>query len=130
MYKVIRRPAELQDLMKCCTVLYKALSNANIYDRISFEVASLNEAYGEQRNLLSDLGGYVIVLWGENEEIENDYKNILKYHKLNRDEYEYFDKVVLPERDNIEVAFRLFLCSSDYAVEVVTVKETEGDNDI
>ena len=47
----------------------------------------------------------------------------MTYHKLCADEYEYMDKIILPERDDITVTFRLFLCSSDYAVEIVTIEE-------
>lgn len=102
--------------------LERVLQDEKIACRLRADIECLNEAYGSNRNLETDLGGYVIVLWGTQEEIEKHFKSIMKYHNLNADEYEYFDKMVLPERDEISVAFRLFLCSSDYAVEIVTIE--------
>ena len=64
-----------------------------------------------------------MVIWGGRSEVQNEVEKVLTHHKLRSDEYEYMDKIILPERDDITVTFRLFLCSSDYAVEIVTIEE-------
>ena len=55
--------------------------------------------------------------------MKNEVEKVLTHYKLRSDEYEYMDKIILPECDDITVTFRLFLCSSDYAVEIVTIEE-------
>lgn len=122
MYRVTRDVQSLEELRKRFAVLNDALSDKNVYARILAEVSCLNEAYGKDRDIEADLGGYVVVLWGTENEIERNFKAILEHHNLNPDEYEYSDKMILSERSDIAVTFRLFLCSSDYGVEIVTVE--------
>lgn len=55
--------------------------------------------------------------------------NVLKYFKLNADEYEYEEIYKQKEPEcTVEVTFRLYLCSSDYAVQVVRVVKKENEN--
>ena len=70
----------------------------------------------------NDLGGFTILLFGDDFETEKHFRNIMEYFKLNADEYEYEDKYFEPKRST-EVTFRLYLCSSDYSILIVTVKE-------
>ena len=76
--------------------------------------------YGEERDLEKDLGGYLILVWGNKREQKKVFQRILEYHKLRSEEYEYMDKIKMSECSTV-VTFRLFLCSSDYAIEIVTV---------
>lgn len=78
--------------------------------------------YGENRDLRADLGGFTILLFGDDFETGKHFRNIMEYFKLNADEYEYEDKYFEPKRST-EVTFRLYLCSSDYSILIVTVKE-------
>lgn len=101
----------------------EVLSDEKVFKRLRADVECLNEAYGADRDLQADLGGFVVVIWGGRSEVQNEVEKVLTHHKLHSDEYEYMDKIILPERDDITVTFRLFLCSSDYAVEIVTIEE-------
>ena len=101
----------------------EVLSDEKVFKRLRADVECLNEAYGADRDLQADLGGFVVVIWGGRSEVQNEVEKVLTHHKLHLDEYEYMDKIILPERDDITVTFRLFLCSSDYAVEIVTIEE-------
>lgn len=121
MYSVLRKMKDVEELPPD-SLAVTALTKKGIFERLRADIECLNNLYGEERNLVSDLGGYVVVLWGKRDEVATHYKNILAYHKLNAEEYEYEDKMILPERDDVTVTFRLFLCSSDYAVEIVTVE--------
>ena len=52
-----------------------------------------------------------------------------QYFKLNADEYEYEEIYKQKEPEcTVEVTFRLYLCSSDYAVQVVRVVKKENEN--
>ena len=78
-------------------------------------IVILNEAYGENRNVESDLGGYVLI--AENiVDIE-----ILKQDKLQCLVPEYTD--VIEVVNGVNWTSSLFLLSSDYAIVVVTTEE-------
>ena len=86
-------------------------------------------AYGKERRIEADLGGFAIVLFGDRTEVSEQEKNVLKYFKLNADEYEYEEIYKQKEPEcTVEVTFRLYLCSSDYAVQVVRVVKKENEN--
>lgn len=95
--------------------------------RLRSDISVFDEWYGEKRNLKNDLGGYMVILYGNPKEMEIEYKKILKYHNLKIDDYEYEDNKRLD--DNTNVSIQLFLCSSDYAVEIVIIKEGESEDE-
>ena len=78
-------------------------------------IVILNKAYGEDRNVESDLGGYVVI--AENiVDIE-----ILKQDKLQGLIPEYTDIIECSE--GVSWTSSLFLLSNDYAIIVVTTEE-------
>ena len=78
-------------------------------------IVILNEAYGEDRNVESDLGGYVLI--AENiVDIE-----ILKQDKLQCLVPEYTDVIKCSE--GVNWTSSLFLLSSDFSIVVVTTEE-------
>ena len=89
---------------------------------ISEGVRLFDTHYGANRDLRADLGGFTILLFGDTFEIEKHFQKIMKYFKLKENEYEYEDKYLEPKRQ-AEVTFRLYLCSSDYSILIVTIKE-------
>lgn len=92
--------------------------------RLKADIRVLDYCYGKSRNLESDLGGYMVILYGNKEEVKTEYKEILKHHNLDEQDYEYEDNQRLNEC--LSVSVQLFLCSSDYAVEIVIIKENGG----
>ena len=122
MYSIASNEEKLNQLQKNCS-MREVLSDEKVFKRLRADVECLNEAYGADRDLQADLGGFVVVIWGGRSEVQNEVEKVLTHHKLHLDEYEYMDKIILPERDDITVTFRLYLCSSDYAVEIVTIEE-------
>lgn len=122
MYSIVSNGGELNQLQRECS-MQEILSNEKVFKRLRADVECLDEAYGADRDLQADLGGFVVVIWGGRSEVQNEVEKVLTHHKLYSDEYEYMDKIILPERDDITVTFRLYLCSSDYAVEIVTIEE-------
>lgn len=126
MYRIVSNEEELNQFQRKCSMT-DVLSNEKVFKRLNADIECLNEAYGTDRDLQTDLGGYVVVIWGSQKEVQNEVERVLAYHKLHSDEFEYMDKIILPERNDITVTFRLFLCSSDYAVEIVTIEELNNE---
>ena len=75
----------------------------------------LDESYGTERSIDSDLGGYVLVLESKDDVIEAK-ENILKDTVT-----EYVDNIEC--EGGKQYCLSLFLLSSDYAVIVVATKE-------
>lgn len=122
MYKVIQNS---QHLAKWMEVLPKQVGvldrNELISKRLEQSVQCMDKSYGSERNLESDLGGFVIILYGSSWQIEEHCRKIMEYFHLNKTEYEYEDRYFEPERTTT-VTFRLYLCSSDYGIEIVTIR--------
>lgn len=125
MYKVVTRKEELQELIKGSEESLKALKNPRVYLKLETLIECLNYYYGVERDLEKDIGGYVVLVYGNREEIKRTSQNILAYHNLNDEDYEFKDVFKEP-KCSTEVTFRLFLCSSDYSVEIVTFEKEEG----
>lgn len=89
--------------------------DTNVINIIVEQLNILDESYGKERNIDSDLGGYVLILETKDDVIEAK-ENILKDIVP-----EYIDNIEC-EGDN-QYCLSLFLLSSDYAVVVVTTKE-------
>ena len=87
----------------------------NVVSTIEEQLNILNESYGVERNIDSDLGGYVLILQAEDDVIEakdNIVKDIIP---------EYVDNIEC--EGGKQYCLSLFLLSSDYAVVVVATKE-------
>ena len=112
MYSIVSNEEKLNQLQNNCS-MPDVLSDEKVLKRLRADVECLNEAYGANRDLQADLGGFVVVIWGGRSEVQNEVEKVLTHHKLYSDEYEYMDKIILPERDDI----------TDYAVEIVTIEE-------
>lgn len=121
MYQIIRNEEDLKSWLR---------SNENsvinthlgVLKATEDAVRCLDTHYGAKRDLRAHLGGFTVFLFGDDLETEKHFRNIMEYFKLNADEYEYEDKYFEPKRST-EVTFRLYLCSSDYSILIVTVKE-------
>ena len=84
-------------------------------ESIKVTIDVLNENYGVDRNIESDLGGYVVIA-------ENILDmEILKQEKLQSLIPEYTDIIECSE--GVNWTSSLFLISSDYAIVVVTTEE-------
>lgn len=62
------------------------------------------------------------VITEDNSDVTEEVKRILHHYKLKENEYEYIDKYQVPEL-LLNVEFRLYLCSSDFAVELMIITE-------
>ena len=86
--------------------------DASIKDIAKNTLKILDEAYGEERDPLSDLGGFLVIL-----ESEDEIENLKDYHlDITKDIPEYSDYVA-GANDNWIVS--LYLLSSDYSITVI-----------
>ena len=84
-------------------------------ESIKVTITALDENYGDNRDVESDLGGYVVI--AENIVVIE----ILKQDKLKGLIQEYTDIIECSE--GVNWTSSLFLLSSDYAIVVVTTEE-------
>lgn len=87
----------------------------NVISAIEDQLKTLDESYGAERNIDTDLGGYVLVLETKEDVIEakdNIVKDIIP---------EYVDNIEC--EGGKQYCLSLFILSSDYAVIVVATKE-------
>ena len=88
---------------------------SEVIESMKVTIAILNESYGANRDIESDLGGYVVI--AENiVDIE-----ILKQDKLQGLIPEYIDIIECSE--GVNWTSSLFLLSSDFSIVVVTTEE-------
>ena len=92
--------------------------NAPAVERIKDMADKLDTYYGADRDIVADLGGYIVILYGESCEVEKEYDGVLQQYSLQQDLYEVEEKY---QDGHGTVVIRLYLCSSDYAVAVVIV---------
>ena len=88
---------------------------SEVIESMKVTIDILNENYGDNRNIESDLGGYVVIA----ENIVD--MEILKQDKLQGLIPEYTDVIECSE--GVNWTSSLFLLSSDFAIVVVTTEE-------
>ena len=118
MYKVIENEASFLQWEVETSDILGLWKNVPAMNRIRDMVCELDNCYGADRNLQADLGGYTIIIYGEQEQITEEFKQTLKRHSLQEDLYEFEEEYTNGQN---KLIIRLYLCSNDYAV--VTVLE-------
>ena len=63
MYSIVSNEEKLNQLQKNCSMT-EILSDEKVFKRLRADVECLNEAYGADRDLQADLGGFVVVRYG------------------------------------------------------------------
>ena len=112
MHKVIKNKQSLLEWLSDEENLVKEiLLQGNIRKHLQTSVEILDEYYG---------GGYVVVFYGEPEEVEEQSGKHLEGYHLREDDYE-FEDIYETETGGKRVVFRLYLCSSDYSVLVINI---------
>ncbi|MGG7144776.1 hypothetical protein ACQPVP_15135 [Clostridium nigeriense] len=87
----------------------------NVISAIEDQLNILDDSYGAERNIDTDLGGYVLVLETK-DDVSEVKENILKDIIA-----EYVDDIEC--EGGKQYCLSLFILSSDYAIVVVTTKE-------
>ena len=125
MYKVMKNESDLDDWIKLvpneASVIYSQIDIKEV-------LRTFDTSYGINRRIEGDLGGFAIVLFGDALEVLGHERKVLEYFKLNAEEYEFEDIYEQKESEcTVEVTFRLYLCSSDYAVQIVKILKKENE---
>lgn len=123
MYKVIPNKKEFLLWKKNLpTEIENVIQSSDIEELISGQIETLDYYYGIDRTIEADLGGYLLILYGIESDIEKEFLRVLNYHHLQETDYEYMDTYWKPELLK-KVQFRLYLCGSDYHVGIVIITE-------
>lgn len=100
------------------------INDSGAVSHLRKQLQILDDYYGEERDIEKDLGGYMIILFGEDDVVQEEYREILHYHHLQNNQFEYEESYkTIADIGSIKV--RLYLCSSDYCVIVVSIKEKD-----
>ena len=119
MYKVIANVKELKQFENETADTLLLWRNEPAVTSIKDMAEKLDANYGANRDIVADLGGYIVIFYGESSEVEKEYAEILKRYSLPQDLYEFEEKY---QNEQGEVVIRLYLCSCDYAVVIVLVQ--------
>lgn len=119
MYKIIANVKELKQFEDETVNTLTLWKNEPAVASIKDMAEKMDADYGADRDIVADLGGYIVILYGELSEIEKEYAEILKQYSMPQDLYEFEEKY---QNDQGNVVVRLYLCSCDYAVVIVLVK--------
>lgn len=120
MHKVIENKACLSAWAEETPEISSLLEDRRIRTHLFTVVEVLDEAYGSDRDIEKDLGGFVVIFLGESEEKQKEIQDFLKKYNLNEEDYE-FEDIYEDESGGKRVVFRLYLVSGDYAVEMVSM---------
>ena len=121
MHKIIKNKQSLLEWLSDEENLVKEiLLQGNIRKHLQTSVEILDEYYGSERDIEKDMGGYVVVFYGEPEEVEEQSGKHLEGYHLREDDYE-FEDIYETETGGKRVVFRLYLCCSDYSVLVINI---------
>lgn len=116
MYKIIANAKELEQFEEETAGVLPLWKNKPAAAGIKDMAEKLDECYGADRDIVADLGGYIVIFYGKPIEVEKEYAEILKQYSMPQDLYESEERY---QTDQGEVVVRLYLCSCDYAVVIV-----------
>lgn len=123
MYKIIKNEKLLSEWLGSEeNTLREVLLQKRVKTHLYTAVGILDEVYGSDRDIKKDLGGYVIIFYGEQKEAERQFKSCLKEYYLKEDDFE-FEDIYESSSGGKCIIFRLYLCSSDYSVLAVIVHD-------
>ena len=87
MYKVLKNESDFDDWIRVLPDEASVVSTQTAVKNSLKEVLQrFDTAYGKERHIEADLGGFAIVLFGDRTEVFEQEKNVLKYFKLNAEE--------------------------------------------
>jgi len=116
MYKIIANADALKQFQKETRHTLSLWENTHAVESIKEMVEQTDIYYGADRDIFADMGGYLIIFYGDSAETE--YHGFLKH---------YYGKARgnMPDayqNGQEKVVIQLYICSNDYALAVVTVQ--------
>ncbi len=96
-----------------------------VFERVSHSIAVLDDAYGKERKAF-DMGGFVFLLT-DTHDSEYMRSQILDCYALSEENSEYTEEICKGAGQEVWQE-EMYLRSSDDAVVIIYVKETEGNS--
>lgn len=124
MYHVI----STQGAFKDAYVELEAVLPALVLERLKVVLKTLDECYGADRDMDTDLGGYCVVFSQMGIEEQREYETILLKCHMQKEEYEYRDGLV--EGNGMIWIEEVFILSTDYGIVFFYPKEIEKGADV
>lgn len=119
MYKIIANVDALKHFQEKTRHTLSLWENTHAVAGIKEIVEQTDIYYGADRDIFADMGGYLIIFYGDSTEIEKEYHGFLKHYYIEKDLYEFENTY---QNGPEKVVIRLYICSNDYALAVVTVQ--------
>lgn len=119
MYKIIPNADALKQFQEETGNTLSLWKNTEAVESIRVMAEQADFYYGADRDIAADLGGYIIILYGDADEMEREFDGVLQRYCTEKDLCEFEDEY--PNGQDM-VVIRLYICSNDYAVAVVTVQ--------
>ena len=117
MYKIIANADALKHFQKETRHTLSLWENTHAVESIKEMVEQTDIYYGADRDIFADMGGYLIIFYGDSAETE--YHGFLKHYYIEKDLYEFEDTY---QNGQEKVVIQLYICSNDYALAVVTIQ--------
>lgn len=84
MYKVLKNESDFDDWIRVLPDEVSAISTQTaVKNSLKAILQTFDTAYGKERRIEADLGGFAIVLFGDRTEVSEQEKNVLEYFNLN-----------------------------------------------
>lgn len=122
MYKVIANEKAFIDWLESeeYEQARAVINDSGALSHLKKQLRIIDSYYGAERDVEKDLGGYMVILFGEDDEVQKEYEEILSYHHLHDNQFEYEERYETIAR-NESSRVRLYLCSSDYCIIIVDI---------
>lgn len=119
MHKIIPNADALKQFQEETENTLPLWKNAQAVESLKVMAEQTDLYYGADRDIVADMGGYMIILYGDASEVEKEFQGVLQRYCMEKDTCEFEDEY----RNGQDITVvRLYICSSDYAVVIVTVQ--------
>lgn len=95
-----------------------------VLKRIMQVVETLDECYGDDRDIEASLGGYAVIFSSMDASAREERKNIFQKYHIQENEYEYCDLII--SCNNLQWMEKLFILSSDFNILMIYPKPITG----
>lgn len=119
MYKIIPNADALKQFQEETENTISLWKSTQAVERVREMAEQIDSCYGAERDIAADLGGYIIILYGDSDEVAKEYDSTLQGYCMEKDLYEFEEEY---QNGQDIVMIRLYICSNDYAVVIVTVQ--------
>lgn len=85
-----------------------------VLERLKERIETLDDNYGSERNLDTDLGGYAVLFSGFSPAEQMERRNLLEKYHASEEEHEYREEII--HKGRYIWVEELYILSSDYSI--------------